>query len=69
MEITWNNYADKMPPDDSTLVIIGYGEPELYKLENGNDSHLLVLAKHSFNNRRWTEYTQEKWEALHENRS
>lgn len=54
----------RMPPDDSTLIIIKWGILEQVRIQHGADSHRLLEEKQVLRHRYWTPYTDEKWEYL-----
>jgi len=77
MQITWTNCADKMPPDDTSLIIvkISYVEPDIDYCSHGKIADLTAITSSVFLSeinhvkygtwkKYWTPYTQEKWKEL-----
>lgn len=65
-EITWTNCAEKMPPDDESMIICTYGNCFIDKM-NGMIFHAAVKLSQKVNGDtdiKWVHYTEEKWEAL-----
>jgi len=64
MQITWNNCAEQMPPEEQKTIFRRTDKDKFMFTKNVVDAHSLIFYTRKVDVLQWTPYTPEKWEEL-----